>query len=164
MSDDTLNDVGVLQRREIEARIVAPLLERLAAEYGPGVYDIARDAIVDVARDQGAALAERVGGTSLTDFARGLGAWSAGGVRSRLKRPSASRQTTCASSVVDWVVCASTDPQATSHDPPVIVCVKASRLRSRHAMRLPKRSCSTCLLAPERLLLKRCHAVRSVPC
>jgi hypothetical protein len=79
MSDGSLDDVGVLQRREIEARIVAPLLERLAAEYGPGVYDIARDAIVDIARDQGAALADRVGGNSLTDFARGLGAWSAGG-------------------------------------------------------------------------------------
>lgn len=28
---DTLDDVGVLKRREIEARIVAPLLERLGA-------------------------------------------------------------------------------------------------------------------------------------
>jgi hypothetical protein len=79
MSDESLNDVGVLARREIEARIVGPLLERLAAEYGPGVYDVARDAIVDIARDQGAALADRVGGTSLTDFASGLDAWSAGG-------------------------------------------------------------------------------------
>ena len=76
---DTLNDVGVLKRREIEARIVAPLLERLAAQFGDGVYDIARDAIVDIARDQGAALAEHVGGDSLTDFATGLGAWSAEG-------------------------------------------------------------------------------------
>lgn len=79
MSDGPLDDVGLLMRREIEARIVAPLLERLAAEYGAGVYDIAGDTIVGIARDQGAALAERVGGTSLSDFARGLGAWSAGG-------------------------------------------------------------------------------------
>lgn len=79
MSDGSLDDIGVLARREIEARILAPLLERLAAEYGPGVHDIARDTIVDIARDQGAALADRVGGNSLTDFARGLGAWSAGG-------------------------------------------------------------------------------------
>jgi len=76
---DTLNQVGVLNRREIEARIVAPLLERLADEYGPGVYDVARDAIVEIARAQGAALANQVGGTSLHDFARGLGAWSADG-------------------------------------------------------------------------------------
>ena len=31
-TDDRLNEVGVLKRREIEARIVAPLLERLAAQ------------------------------------------------------------------------------------------------------------------------------------
>ena len=76
---DTLNDVGVLKRREIEARIVGPLLARLAAEYGDGVYDVARDAIVDIAREQGAALAEQMGGDSLADFAQGLGAWSAEG-------------------------------------------------------------------------------------
>ena len=77
--DDTLNDVGVLRRREIEARIVGPLLARLATEYGDGVYDVARDAIVDIAREQGAALAEQMGGDSLADFALGLGAWSADG-------------------------------------------------------------------------------------
>ena len=77
--DDTLNDVGVLKRREIEARIVGPLLARLAAEYGEGVYDVARDEIVEIARAQGAALAGSVGGDSLRDFARGLGAWSADG-------------------------------------------------------------------------------------
>lgn len=77
--DDTLNEVGVLKRREIEARIVAPLLARLAAEYGDGVYDVARDVIVDVARVQGAALSDQMGGDSLPDFARGLGAWTADG-------------------------------------------------------------------------------------
>jgi hypothetical protein len=76
---DTLNDVGLLKRREIEARIVAPLLERLAAEYGEGVYDVARDVIVDVARDSGAALAQQLGDDSLTSFARGLADFSADG-------------------------------------------------------------------------------------
>jgi len=76
---DDLNEVGVLKRREIEARIVAPLLERLAVEYGDGVYEVARSVIVGVAREQGAALAERIGGDSLPAFARGLGAWSADG-------------------------------------------------------------------------------------
>lgn len=78
-TDDRLNEVGVLKRREIEARIVAPLLERLAAEYGDGVFEVARDVIVGVAREQGAALAEQVGDDSLPAFARGLGAWSADG-------------------------------------------------------------------------------------
>jgi hypothetical protein len=76
---DTLNDVGLLKRREIEARIVAPLLERLAAEYGEGVYDVARDVIVDVARDSGAALAQQLGDDSLAAFARGLADFSADG-------------------------------------------------------------------------------------
>ncbi len=76
---DTRNDVGLLKRREIEARIVAPLLERLASTYGNGVYDVARDVIVEVARCQGAALAEQVGDDTLPSFARGLAAWSADG-------------------------------------------------------------------------------------
>jgi hypothetical protein len=76
---DTLNDVGVLRRREIEARIVAPLLDRLAGEYGDDVYRIAGDVIIDIAREQGAALAEHVGETSLPAFAQGLGAWAADG-------------------------------------------------------------------------------------
>lgn len=76
---DTLNDVGVLTRREIEARIVAPLLERLAATFGPDVYDVAREVIVDVARQQGSSLAQRVGDSSLPAFASGLAAWSADG-------------------------------------------------------------------------------------
>jgi predicted ArsR family transcriptional regulator len=76
---DRLNEIGVLKRREIEARIVAPLLDRLAAEYGQGVFDVARDVIVGVAREQGAALAEQVGADSLPAFAHGLGAWSADG-------------------------------------------------------------------------------------
>lgn len=76
---DTLNDVGLLKRREIEARIVAPLLERLATEYGEGVYDVAREVIIGVARDSGAALAEQVGDDSLMGFARGLAEFSADG-------------------------------------------------------------------------------------
>ncbi len=76
---DTLNDVGVLKRREIEARIVAPILERLAREYGTGVYEVAREVIGDIAREQGTALAAHVGADSLPAFAGGLGAWSADG-------------------------------------------------------------------------------------
>lgn len=77
--DDTLNDVGILKRREIEARIIGPLLTRLADEFGTGVYAVAGDAIVEIAREQGAALARQVGGDSLIDFAAGLAAWSAEG-------------------------------------------------------------------------------------
>ncbi len=77
--DDTLNEVGVLKRREIEARIVAPLLERLAQRFGHEVYGVAGEVIVDIAREQGAALAAATGDRSLTGFAAGLVAWSADG-------------------------------------------------------------------------------------
>jgi hypothetical protein len=77
---DTLNDVGVLKRREIEARIVAPLLERLAAEFGSErVHDLAREVVVEVAQSQGAALAEQMGGNDLHAFAGSLANWTKGG-------------------------------------------------------------------------------------
>jgi hypothetical protein len=76
---DTLNEVGVLKRREIEARILIPVLEALGQEFGrERVLAITRDVIVDVARQQGRALAEQTGGNGLTDLARGFEAWRKG--------------------------------------------------------------------------------------
>jgi hypothetical protein len=76
VSDD-LNAIGVLRRREIEARIVAPLLERLGAEFGHDrVHQITSEVIVDVARQQGAALAADAGGDDLVAFAGAIAAWS----------------------------------------------------------------------------------------
>ena len=76
---DTLNEVGVLKRREIEARILIPVLEALGQEFGrERVLAITRDVIVDVARQQGRALAEQTGGNGLPDLARGLDAWRKG--------------------------------------------------------------------------------------
>ena len=72
---DTLNDIGVLKRREIEARIVAPLIERFAEEFGEDrVVELARETVVDVARGQGAVLADAMGGNDLAKFADFLGA------------------------------------------------------------------------------------------
>ena len=77
---DTLNEVGVLKRREIEARIVAPLLARLGEEFGAErVAELAAEVVVDVAREQGAQLAELLGGDDLTHFADSLEAWTRGG-------------------------------------------------------------------------------------
>ena len=79
MPPDTLNDIGVLKRREIEARILMPVLEALGAEFGrERVFDVARRVIVDVARRQGRELAERMGGNSLTTFAAALEDWKKG--------------------------------------------------------------------------------------
>ena len=77
---DTLNEIGVLKRREIEARILAPLINALAAEFGrERVIEIAQRVIVEIARQQGKALAEQVGGSTLVHFAGSKDAWVKGG-------------------------------------------------------------------------------------
>ncbi len=77
---DTLNDVGVLKRREIEARILAPIIDRLGDEFGQErVRDLAAEVIIDVAKSQGAAMAEMLGGNDLSVFADSLEAWTRGG-------------------------------------------------------------------------------------
>ncbi len=77
---DTLNDIGVLKRREIEARIVAPLLERMGEEFGAErVMELAREVVVDVARTQGDALATVLGGNDLAHFADSMENWTKGG-------------------------------------------------------------------------------------
>jgi predicted ArsR family transcriptional regulator len=73
---DTLNDIGVIKRREIEARILAPVLAALGDEFGrERVIEIVRDTIINVAREQGAQLAAQTGGNEMADFARALAAW-----------------------------------------------------------------------------------------
>lgn len=78
---DTLNDdVGVLTRREIEARIVAPLIERLGAEFGHDrVRELALEVVREVARGQGAEMAAALGGSDLATFMSGNEAWTRGG-------------------------------------------------------------------------------------
>ena len=76
---DPLNEIGVLTRREIEARIVGPLLDALGREFGRDrVVEIAREVIVRVAREQGAQLAEAMGGNSMSHFADSMAAWKKG--------------------------------------------------------------------------------------
>lgn len=80
MPPDTLNSVGVLTRREIEARILAPVIQALAAEFGrERVLEIVRGVIVEIAQRQGRELAEHLGGNSLKHFAAGKEPWTRGG-------------------------------------------------------------------------------------
>jgi len=77
---DTLNEIGVLKRREIEARIIAPLVEAFAAEFGRGrVIEITTRVIVEIARQQGKALADQMGGNSLAHFVQSKENWVKGG-------------------------------------------------------------------------------------
>jgi L-2-amino-thiazoline-4-carboxylic acid hydrolase-like protein len=79
MPPDNLNEIGVLKRREIEARILMPVLEALGAEFGrERVLEVARRVIIDAARAQGQELAERMGGDSLDHLAAALEDWKKG--------------------------------------------------------------------------------------
>ncbi len=71
-----LNAMGVLTRREIEARVLAPMLAAFCTEFDrERVLAIARQVIVQVATEQGAQLAAQAGGCSLAHFSRSLEAW-----------------------------------------------------------------------------------------
>lgn len=73
---DRLNEIGVLKRREIEARIIAPLLEAFGREFGrERVLEIARDVIIQIACEQGAQLAQNAGGDTLRHFSESTAAW-----------------------------------------------------------------------------------------
>ena len=73
---DILNEIGVLKRREIEARILKPLLEALGEKLGDEeVIATVREVIIKVAQEQGAALADQIGDNSLDHFARSLENW-----------------------------------------------------------------------------------------
>jgi L-2-amino-thiazoline-4-carboxylic acid hydrolase len=72
--------LSLLQRREIEARIVGPLLRAVAAELGhEKTLALARGVISELAREAGADLALRFGEATLETFARSLDLWREGG-------------------------------------------------------------------------------------
>lgn len=72
-----LSKVSVLARREIEARIVTPLVKAFTEEFGEGrVLEVLREVIHGVARQAGVELASLLGGNSMGHFARGLELWT----------------------------------------------------------------------------------------
>ena len=76
---DTLNEIGVLRRREIEARIIGPFVEALASQFDrEQVLSILRETVIAVARKQGAERAAAMGDQSLTAFAQSAGDWRKG--------------------------------------------------------------------------------------
>ncbi len=77
---DTLTErIGLINRREAEARILAPVIDALGREFGrEKVIAVVSEAIRNEAREQGRRLAaER--GDDLAAFASILDIWSAGG-------------------------------------------------------------------------------------
>lgn len=74
---DRLNAVGVLTRREIEARILAPVVDALGREFGrERVIEIVRDVVVAIAREQGRSMCTSRHDGSLTSFAATLEPWT----------------------------------------------------------------------------------------
>ena len=77
MQPDALNEIGVLKRREIEARILAPFVDALSQEFDrERVIAILRDTIIRVAQQQGAELARQMGDDGLQSFSETLPAWT----------------------------------------------------------------------------------------
>jgi len=75
-----VDSIDLLTRREIEARLLVPLLEALGQEFDrERVLEVARRTIIRIARDQGAQLAQDLGGNSLSHFNLLLDAWKKGG-------------------------------------------------------------------------------------
>ncbi len=75
---DTLNArIGVLTRREVEARILAPIIDALGDAFGrEAVIAVVRDAIIRIAQEQGAQLAATMDGDDLPAFADSLRFWT----------------------------------------------------------------------------------------
>ncbi len=70
----------LLEQREIEAKVVGPLIRGFAAEVGQvRALEVVRGVISGLAREGGAELARRLGDASLEAFASGLDRWSEGG-------------------------------------------------------------------------------------
>ncbi|HKP28292.1 MAG TPA: L-2-amino-thiazoline-4-carboxylic acid hydrolase [Gemmatimonadales bacterium] len=79
-SDVELNAIGVLKRRTIEARILAPVIKAMAAEFGQQrVHAVLGKVIIEIAKSQGAAMAATCDGNSPADLAGTLDRWKADG-------------------------------------------------------------------------------------
>jgi L-2-amino-thiazoline-4-carboxylic acid hydrolase len=80
MPDDGGPRLSLLEQREIEARIVGPLVQAVREELGEEkTLALVRRVIADLAQQSGAELARRLGDDSLEAFAACLGRWSEGG-------------------------------------------------------------------------------------
>lgn len=75
---DTLTtQIGVLTRREVEARILKPIIEALCAQFDrEQVLTIVRDTIIRIAQQQGAELAQQMGGCTAVHFMDSLQYWT----------------------------------------------------------------------------------------
>ena len=77
---DVPSRISLLERREIEARIVGPLIQAVRAEIGDErALSLLRGVITDLARQAGADLARELGEATLSAFSTSLDRWCEGG-------------------------------------------------------------------------------------
>ena len=76
--EDNINaKIGVLTRREVEARILAPMLDAMGEAFGRDrVVQVMRDTIIRIAKKQGSELAGFMGGVTFQHFAESLRFWT----------------------------------------------------------------------------------------
>ena len=75
--DNLTQKIGVLTRREVEARILRPVIEALGDSFGKdAVVKIVREVIVNIAEKQGRELAETMGGNTSSHFLDSLKYWT----------------------------------------------------------------------------------------
>jgi len=76
-SDNLNAKIGVLTRREVEARILSPVIEALGESVGRDqVLSVVQTTIVKIARNQGADLSKQMGNNSLQHFSETLQFWT----------------------------------------------------------------------------------------
>ncbi len=76
-SDMQLNEIGVLKRREIEARLLAPIVDALGDKFGrQEVLEVVRNVITGIARRQGRELATHLGRNDLQTYGDSLAPWT----------------------------------------------------------------------------------------
>jgi len=76
-SDNLNAKIGVLTRRDVEARILSPVIEALGESFGRDqVLSVVRSTIVKIAREQGADLSNLMGNNSLQHFSETLQFWT----------------------------------------------------------------------------------------
>ena len=78
---EDINQISILTRREIEARIAGPLINAFMEELGSDKsLKVVKRVIEPLARESGNQLARQVGGNSMRDFAKGMKTyWESGG-------------------------------------------------------------------------------------
>lgn len=75
--DDVNARIGVLTRREVEARILGPLIEALSESFDrERVLEVVRDTITRLAQTQGGEMAESLGGNSSAHLMDSLQYWT----------------------------------------------------------------------------------------